>query len=72
MKSTSFVFISVSLPGLEFMLVNEFLVKKPDKFEFTFIENAPFYLIINSNVKKFAISVLLDTRSITGPGALLQ
>jgi len=54
------------------MLVNEFLVKKPDKFEFTFIENAPFYLIINSNVKKFAISVLLDTRSITGPGALLQ
>ena len=52
--------------------MNEFLFKQLDKFDFTFIEISLFYSTINRNVKKFAISVLPDTRSITEPGALLH
>jgi len=54
------------------MLVNEFLFKKPDKFDFTFIEISLYYSTINRKVKKFIITVLPDTRSITGPGTLLH
>jgi len=54
------------------MLGNEFLFKKPDKCDFTFIEASLFYSTINRFVKKFVISVLPDTRSITGPGALFH
>jgi len=54
------------------MLVNEFLFKKLDNFDFTFIEISLFYSTINRNVKKFAISVFPDTRLITGPRALLH
>ena len=57
---------------LEFMLVNEILCKKPDKFDFTFTKISPFYSTINRNIKTFVISVLPDTRSITGPEAHLQ
>ena len=53
---------------LDFMLVNEFIFKKPDKFDFAFIEIFLFYSTIKRNVKKFAISVLSDTSSISGPG----
>ena len=52
--------------------MNEFLFKKQDKYDFTFMEVSLFYSTINRNVKKFAISVLPDTRPITGPGALLH
>jgi len=71
-KSTSFVCIRATLTGLEFKLGNEFLFKRPDKFDFTFIEASLFYSTINRFVKKFVISVLPDTRSITGPGALFH
>ena len=72
MKSTSLHSSVCHCQVLEFMLVNEFLFKKPDKFHFTFIEISLFYSTINRNVKQFIISVLPDTRSITGPGALLH
>jgi len=52
------------------MLGNEFLFKKPDKCDFTFIEASLFYSTINRFVKKFVISALPDTRSITGSGEL--
>ena len=47
------------------MLANAFLFKKPDKSHFTFIVISLFYSTINKDVKKFVISVLPDTRSIT-------
>ena len=54
------------------MLGNEYIFKKPDKFNFTFIQVSLFHSTINRNAKEFVISVLPDTRSIMGPAALLQ
>lgn len=54
------------------MLGFELLFKKPGKFAFAFIEVSLCYSATNKIVKRFAISVLPNTRSVTGPEALLH
>ena len=53
------------------MLVNEFLFKKWEKLDFAFIDSSPVLFSNKPKCKEFVISVLPDTRSITGPWALL-
>ena len=54
------------------MLGIELLFKKPGKVAFGFIEVSLCYSATNRIVKRFAISVLPNTRSVTGPEALLH
>ena len=68
-----YLFVSVHHSQvLEFMLGFELLFKKPGKFAFAFIEVSLCYSATNRIVKRFAISVLPNTRSVAGPEALHQ
>ena len=59
------------MPDLEFVIVNEFLVQKLERFACAFIDIFLLYITINRKERKFATSIVPLTRSITVPGAFL-
>ena len=61
-----------SLPDLESMLVNEFLIQKLKRFACAFIEISLFYTTINQSEKEFLISIVPRTRSINRQRALIH
>ena len=60
-----------SLLALDSMLVNEFLIEKLERLACAFIEISLLYTI-SQNERQFVISIVLHTRSINGPRALLR